>query len=53
MLPELVNEDSGEPLGKEYSSGDAVLSLQHTAELLKRYNLLIGQAIEEEGEFLR
>ncbi len=54
MLPELVKEEEGEPaLTKEYSSGDSLMSLEETREYLRRFNLLIGQELKEEGEFLR
>ncbi len=53
MLPELVREESGKPLAKEYSSGDSVMDLPQTRALLERHNLLLGQEMEEEGEFLR
>ena len=54
MLPELVRDSAeGTPLNREYSSSDSLLSLEETRALLERYNLLIGQNIVEEGEFLR
>ncbi len=54
MLPELVKEESGlQALDKEYSSGDSVLSLQETRELLYNHHLNVGQDFEYEGEFLR
>ncbi len=54
MLPELVQGAEGGPaLPREYSSADTVLDLAGTRELLQRYNLLIGQELVEEGEFLR
>lgn len=54
MLPELVKEkETGEPLKKEYSSGDSLMTSDETVRLLERYNLMVGQEIVEEGEFLR
>jgi FlaA1/EpsC-like NDP-sugar epimerase len=54
MLPELVKEDEGTPaLTKEYSSGDTVMTLAETREYLRSFNLLMGQEMKEEGEFLR
>ncbi|MDA8235874.1 MAG: polysaccharide biosynthesis protein [Clostridia bacterium] len=54
MLPELVKEESGvQPLHKEYSSGDSLMTLDETKQLLEFHNLMIGQEIKEEGEFLR
>ena len=54
MLPELVKQQTdGRPLQKEYSSGDSLMTIEETNKLLKSHNLLIGQEIIEEGEFLR
>ena len=54
MLPELVRiKEAAVALPKEYSSSDSLLSLADTAQLLARYNLMIGQELTEEGEFLR
>jgi UDP-glucose 4-epimerase len=54
MLPELVSDkEEKASLTKEYSSADTVLNLEGTYKLLREYNLLIGQEIVEEGEFLR
>lgn len=54
MLPELVKEENGKnALTKEYSSGDSLMTPEETKELLIRYNLMVGQEIVEEGEFLR
>lgn len=54
MLPELVKEEAGgQTLNKEYSSGDTVMTLDETRELLMSCKLMVGQEIEEEGEFLR
>lgn len=54
MLPELVkSEETSPPLPKEYSSGDSLLSPDDTRKLLEQHNLMVGQEIKEEGEFLR
>ena len=54
MLPELIKEEPGlEALHKEYSSGDSLMTLEETRQLLERHNLMVGQEIVEEGEFLR
>ncbi|MDA8441930.1 MAG: polysaccharide biosynthesis protein [Peptococcaceae bacterium] len=54
MLPELVTEHEGDPaLTKEYSSADSLMTLEQTFDYLRRFNLLIGQELKEEGEFLR
>lgn len=55
MLPELAaTEKEPRPFKKEFSSEDAVLSLDETFELLKGHELLIGQTGHlESGELLR
>ncbi len=55
MLPELVKKEttSTAALTKEYSSGDSVMTLDETRKLLEKFNLMVGQDIVEEGEFLR
>lgn len=54
MLPELIKEEPGlKALHKEYSSGDSLMTLEETRQLLERHNLMVGQEIVEEGEFLR
>ena len=53
MLPELVKEEGGDPLPKEYSSGDFPIPLDQTRKLLEKHNLMIGQEIEESEELLR
>lgn len=54
MLPELVKQQTDMiALRKEYSSGDSLMSIEKTKKLLEEYNLMIGQEIVEEGEFLR
>ena len=54
LLPELkTNNNYSDYIGKEYSSGDLVLSFEETKELLKKHNLLIYDKFMENGEFLR
>lgn len=55
MLPELVRPqaDQALPLAREYSSGDAPVSLDETRELLRRNRLMIDQVDLNEGELLR
>ena len=54
VLPELVkDEEKGTPLGKEYSSGDSLMSLEEIKLLLEEYNLMVGEELELEGEVLR
>ena len=54
MLPELsVTLDEENVLSKEYSSGDSLLSLEETRQLLITYNLMTNSEVEEEGETLR
>jgi len=54
MLPELVKEEGGgPPLGKAYSSGDAVLSPGETRALLESHRLMVGQKPGDVWEFLR
>ncbi len=54
MLPELGKaEPGGRPLGREYSSGDAVLSPDETRRLLESHRLMVGQKPGDVWEFLR
>ncbi|KUG04342.1 capsular polysaccharide biosynthesis protein capd [hydrocarbon metagenome] len=54
MLPELWQEEPGlEALHKEYSSGDSVLSLEETKQLLYSHHLNIDAELSYDGEFLR
>lgn len=54
MLPELAKDEPGaRPLGKEYSSGETVLSLDETRRLLESYRLMVGQKAGDVWEFLR
>ena len=56
MLPELSNNKKKEPnaLTKEYSSGDSVLDLKGTIDLLKKHRLMLEDVIlSNSGELLR
>jgi UDP-glucose 4-epimerase len=53
ILPELRGTGYGEPLGREYSSADDVLSQEGVEELLKRHDLLLGDRMTTERELLR
>jgi UDP-glucose 4-epimerase len=54
MLPELVSgNDQEQPLHKEYSSSDSLLTLAEVSELLVKSNLMTNTELEEEGELLR
>lgn len=54
MLPELFKGEPGlQVLAKEYSSGDSLMNLAETHELLRKHHLLVGQDCQEAGELLR
>lgn len=57
MLPELVPERAGpyQELTKEYSSSDSVVSLEDTAAVLEKHDLMVGQRrrLQPEEELLR
>lgn len=56
ILPELRIQseiNNYKYLNKEYSSADVISSFEEVRELLERHNLMIGQEIVMEGEFLR
>ena len=54
ILPELREQKTAyESLDKEYSSADTVMTLEETKALLSSHDLLIGDAINGEGELLR
>ncbi len=54
MLPELAKGAGGEKaLSREYSSGDSLLTLEETRQLLETHGLLLSDAAAEEGELLR
>ena len=52
MLPELSTATDKPALDKEYSSGDNVMTLEETRNLLNKYKLMIGQT-KMSGEFLK
>jgi UDP-glucose 4-epimerase len=55
ILPELIahpDQKQGAVLRKEYSSGDDVLDLAGTRELLMRHNLMVGQVSMDTGQEL-
>jgi UDP-glucose 4-epimerase len=57
MLPELMsdagNHNGWRTLDSEYSSGNDVMTLAQTAELLRARNLMLEDAVEEPAEMLR
>lgn len=53
MLPEIANNGEGKPIGREYSSGETVMSLEETTALLTAQRLMPGDTIQFDGEFLR
>lgn len=53
MLPEIVKESNDVALNKEYSSKDDIMTIQEIRSLIRQYNLMAGQEILEDGEFLR
>ncbi|TWJ18860.1 polysaccharide biosynthesis protein [Geobacter argillaceus] len=54
MLPELSGTPvEGAALMKEYSSGDTLLSLEETSQLLAHHDLMYGGEPEGDGEMLR
>ncbi len=54
MLPELLKCDIGErALTNAYSSKDALITLEGIKKMLYRNNLMAGQEVIAEGEFLR
>lgn len=53
MLPELITESHKAVLTKEYSSADELMSLEETANYLKKFELLVGQCSLGNGEILR
>lgn len=52
MLPELATPTTKLVLNKEYSSGDNIMTLEETRNLLNKYKLMIGQT-KMSGEFLK
>ncbi|HWP96118.1 MAG TPA: polysaccharide biosynthesis protein [Syntrophomonadaceae bacterium] len=53
VLPELWQNPGLEAIDQEYSSGDSVLSLEETRNLLMQHNLFINKELNYDGEFLR
>jgi len=54
MLPEVCGDRKGSGvLGKEYSSADAVMTLQETTEMLKKRSLMLEDTENEAVEMLR
>jgi UDP-glucose 4-epimerase len=53
ILPEITQKETNEPLKKEYGSGDSLSTLEETAELLRKHNLMLDQELVLEGEMLR
>ena len=53
MLPELAGNDAPPALSREFTSGEHVLSLQATRDLLHRHALLLEQATPSTHELLR
>jgi UDP-glucose 4-epimerase len=54
ILPELQPEAPAQRvLDREYSSGDDLLSLDGVIDLMRRRHLMVDDALEYEGEFLR
>lgn len=52
MLPELATMKGKPALSGQYSSGDDVMTLEQTRDLLNKYKLMIGQT-KMSGEFLK
>ena len=54
MLPELNNgEKYVSALNNEYSSADNVMSFDGVREMLHQHQLMLGDRLQEDGEFLR
>lgn len=54
MLPELLQNNPDEPtLNQQYSSGDSVLNIEATRQLLEQHNLTIETQLTYDGELLR
>lgn len=53
MLPELLPAEKTEnPLGREYSSADNVMSREEVGDLLRRHNLMVGDRFVYEEDML-
>jgi hypothetical protein len=53
QLKRVKQQAEGKPMEKECSSGDSLMTMDETRKLLAKHNLMVGQEIIEEGEFLR
>lgn len=53
MLPELLDEEEkGEPLGREYSSADDLMTREQVVELLETHKLMVGDRFVYEEDML-
>jgi UDP-glucose 4-epimerase len=53
MLPELLSSERSEnPLGREYSSADDVMSREEVSDLLSRHKLMVGERFVYEEDML-
>lgn len=53
MLPELLDEEEkSEPLGREYSSADDLMTREQVAELLEKHKLMVGDRFVYEEDML-
>jgi UDP-glucose 4-epimerase len=53
MLPELLgDEETGEPLGREYSSADDLMTREQVAALLEKHKLMVGDRFVYEEDML-
>jgi FlaA1/EpsC-like NDP-sugar epimerase len=53
MLPELLgDEETGEPLGREYSSADDLMTREQVSELLEKHKLMVGDRFVYEEDML-
>jgi UDP-glucose 4-epimerase len=53
MLPELLSSEKVEnPIGREYSSADSVMSREEVGELLRRHKLMVGERFVYEEDML-
>lgn len=53
ILPELRTDEPVQPLGGEYSSADALMTVDQCAELLRRHGLAADRLLRREGDLLR
>ena len=52
MLPELRQEETSNPIGREYSSADDVMNREQVAELLKTHKLMVADRFVYEEDML-